>query len=149
MIDEKVMTEPARRLLQLGVALLLLGLIIGLAIPTLAVPRLGVAAHVNAVIGALFLLAFGLIWPRLRLGSGSSRLAFWLAPYSFFVASLMPLLGGIWGAGATMLPLAAGAARGSSFQEGVIAVGLITAAIAIITVCGLLLYGLRNGDASA
>ena len=71
MIDEKVMTEPARRLLQLGVALLLLGLIIGLAIPTLALPRLGVAAHLNAVIGALFLLAFGLIWPRLRLGSGS------------------------------------------------------------------------------
>jgi hydroxylaminobenzene mutase len=148
-IDGKTVTEPDRRLLQLGLVLLLLGLIIGLVIPTLAVPRLGVAAHVDAVIGALFLLVFGLIWPRLRLGTASSRLAFWLAPYSFFVASLMPLLGGIWGAGATMFPLAADAARGSSFQEGVIAGGLITAAIAIITLCGLLLHGLRNGDASA
>lgn len=93
MADKKSITEPARRLLQLGVALLLLALVVGLAIPTLAVPRLGVAAHVNAVIGALFLLAIGLIWPHLRLGSASSRLVSWLAPYSFFVASLMPLIG--------------------------------------------------------
>jgi len=149
MIDEQVVTEQARRLLQLGVVLLLLGLMIGLAIPTLAVPRLGVAAHVNAVIGALFLLVFGLIWPRLRLGPGALRLVFWLAPYSFFVASLMPLLGGVWGAGTGMLPLAAGAARGSSFEEAVIAVGLVTAGIAILTVCGLLLHGLRKGDGSA
>lgn len=48
-----------------------------------------------------------------------------------------------------MLPLAAGAARGSSLQEAVIAGGLVTAAIAIFTVCGLLLYGLRGGDESA
>jgi hydroxylaminobenzene mutase len=142
------MRDPARGLLQFGVVLLLFGLAIGLAIPALAIPRLGVAAHVNAVIGALFLLAFGLLWPRLRLGAGALRLAFWLAPYSFFVASLMPLLGGIWGAGASMLPQAAGTAHGSSLQEGVIAVGLVTAAIAIITWCGLLLYGLRSPDGS-
>ena len=46
------MRDPARRLLQIGVALLLFALVVGLAIPALAVPRLGVAAHVNAVIGA-------------------------------------------------------------------------------------------------
>ena len=143
------MTDPDRRLLRLGVALLFVGLLIGLAIPALAVPRLGVAAHVNAVVGALFLLAFGLVWPHLRLGAGASRLAFWLGPYSFFVASLMPLLGGIWGAGATMLPLAAGAVRGTPFQEGVIGVGLVTAGIAIIALCGLLFYGLRDGNAEA
>jgi hypothetical protein len=33
-------------LLQLGFLLLLLGLLIGVAIPVLGVPRLGVAAHV-------------------------------------------------------------------------------------------------------
>lgn len=138
------MAQQARRLLQLGILLLLSGLLIGLAIPALAVPRLGVAAHVNAVVGALFLLALGFLWPQLRLGARALGLAFWLAPYSFFVATLMPLLGGMWGAGSTMLPLAAGAARGSAFQEGVIAVGLVTAGAAVIVLCVLLLLGLRG-----
>ena len=137
------MADATRSLLRFGIALLFLGLLIGLAIPVLAVPRLGVAAHLNAVVGALFLLAFGLLWPHLRLRPGVSRLAFWLGPYSFFVASLMPLLGGIWGAGAAMLPIAAGTARGTPFQEGVIGAGLVSAGIAILVLCGLLFYGLR------
>ena len=132
-------------MLQFGAVLLLFALVIGLAIPALAVPRLGVAAHVNAVVGSLFLFALGLLWPQLRLSARALRLAFWLAPYSFFVASLMPLLGGTWGAGNTMLPLAAGTARGTAFQEGVIATGLVTAAVAVITLCVLLLLGLRRG----
>lgn len=140
------MRDPARRMLQMGVALLLFALAVGLAIPALPVPRLGVASHVNAVIGAVFLLAFGLIWPQLRLGAGASRWLFWLAPYSFFVASLMPLLGAIWGAGASMLPMAAGVARGSPLQEGILATGLVTAGAAIIAVCALLLIGLRTGS---
>ena len=140
------MAYQVRRLLQLGVLLLLLGLLIGLAIPALTVPRLGVAAHVNAVVGALFLLALGLLWPQLRLSTRTLRLAFWLAPYSFFVATLMPLLGGVWGAGASMLPIAAGTARGSGLQEGFIAVGLTTAGIAVIVLSVLLLLGLRGGS---
>jgi (hydroxyamino)benzene mutase len=145
-------TRQSRRLLQLGLLLLLLGLLIGLAIPALSVPRLGVAAHLNAVVGSLFLLVLGLLWPQLRLGASASRLAFWLGPYSFFVASLMPLLAAVWGAGASMLPIAAGAARGSALQEGVIAVGLTTAGVAVIILCVLLLLGLRGdtaGDADA
>jgi hydroxylaminobenzene mutase len=125
--------------------LLLLGLVVGLAIPALAVPRLGVAAHLNAVVGALFLLALGLLWPQLRLGAPARSWAFWLAPYSFFTAALMPLLGGVWRAGGTMLPLAAGTARGSALQEGVIVVGLITAGVAVIVACVLVLLGLRGG----
>jgi len=137
--------HQAHRLLQLGIVLLLLGLLIGIAIPALANPRLGVAAHVNAVIGALFLIAIAFIWPHLRLGPRALGAAFWLAIYSFFTASLMPLLGGVWGAGVTMLPLAAGTARGSAFQEGVIAVGLVTAGTAVIVLAIKLLFGLRGG----
>jgi hydroxylaminobenzene mutase len=135
----------ARRLLQLGMLLLLLGLVIGLAIPALAVPRLGVAAHLNAVIGALFLLALGLMWPQIHLGARSLTIVFWLAPYSFFVASLMPLLGGAWQAGGTMLPLAAGTARGSAVQESIIVAGLVTAGVAVLVAGVLVLLGLRGG----
>lgn len=138
------MADQGRRLLLLGALLLLLSLLIGLAIPALAVPRLGVAAHLNAVIGALFLLALGLLWPQLRLGTRGSAFAFWLAAYSFFTASLMPLLGGVWRAGGTMLPLAAGTARGSALQEGIIAVGLVTAGVAVFALGVLLVVGLRG-----
>jgi len=43
-----------------------------------------------------------------------------------------------------MLPLAAGQARGSAFQEVLIATGLRTAAVALIAVAILILWGLRT-----
>ena len=138
------MAQQSRRLLQLAVVLLLVALLIGLAIPALAVPRLGVAAHVNGVIGSLFLAVLGLVWPQLRLGPRALTWAFWLAPYSFFVATLMPFLGALWAAGGSMLPLAAGTARGSPFQEGVIGVGLVSSVVAVLALCVLLLVGLRG-----
>jgi hydroxylaminobenzene mutase len=136
-------TRDALRLVRLGVLLLLLGLLTGAVIPSLAVPRLGLSAHILGVLGGLGSVVFGLVWPRLRLGSRASALGCWLAVYSFYAGWLMPLLGGAWGAGGGMLPIAAGAARGTAFQEGVIAAGLVTAAVAIVAVCLLVLWGLR------
>jgi hydroxylaminobenzene mutase len=138
------MERQARRLLQLGVLLFLLALLVGLAIPALAVPRLGVASHINGVIGALFLLVLGLLWPKLHLSPRAAGLALWLAAYAFFTATLMPLLGGAWRAGASMLPIAAGAATGTPAQEGVIAAGLVTAGAAVIALCVVLMIGLRE-----
>jgi len=136
--------REARRLIRLGVLLLLLGLLTGAVVPSLAVPRLGLSAHILGVFGGLSSVVFGLVWPQLRLGSRASEVACWLALYSFYAGWLMPLLGGAWGAGSTMLPMAAGTARGTAFQEGVISAGLITAAVAIVAVCLMLLWGLRT-----
>jgi (hydroxyamino)benzene mutase len=86
----------------------------------------------------------GLIWPRLRLGRRSLRVAFWLAPYSFFTATLMPLLAGMWGAGGQVLPMAGGTVQGSPLQERIIAVGLASAGATVIVLCVLLLVGLRG-----
>lgn len=138
------MAEQARRAMQLGVLLALLGLLTGLVVPALAVPRLGLSAHILGVSGGFFLVVLGLLWPQLRLGPGGARLAFGSAVYAFYGGWLMPLLGGLWGAGAGMLPIAAGGARGTAFQEGVIAAGLMTSAVAILAVCGLVLWGLRG-----
>jgi len=138
------MAEQARRATQFGVLLVLLGLLTGFLVPGLAVPRLGVSAHALGVSGGFFLVVLGLLWPQLRLGPGASRLALGAAVYAFYGGWLMPLLGGFWGAGASMLPLAAGSARGTAFQEGVITAGLVTSAVAILAVCGLLLWGLRG-----
>jgi len=138
------LAEQSRRLLRFGVVLVLLALFIGLAIPALAVPRLGVAAHVNGVVGGLALIVLGLLWPHLQLSSRALGAAFWLAVYSFFVATLMPFLGGVLAAGATMLPLAAGTARGSPIEETILSVGLITAGIAVFVLFILLYLGLRR-----
>jgi hydroxylaminobenzene mutase len=138
------MEETARRMLRLGVVLLLIGLLTGLVVPALAIPRLGVAAHIVGVLGGLALLVLGLLWPRLRLSPRASSIGFALAAYAFYLGWLMPLLGGAWGAGGGMLPIAAGGVRGSGLQEGVIAAGLGTSAVAIIALCVLLLWGLRS-----
>lgn len=138
------MAGQARRMIQLGVGLVLLGLLTGLVVPALAVPRLGVSAHVLGVSGGFFLATFGLLWPQLRLGPGAARLGCALAVYAFYGGWLMPLLGGLWSAGMTILPFAAGTARGTDFQEGVIAAGLMTSAVAIVAACLIVLFGLRG-----
>jgi (hydroxyamino)benzene mutase len=48
-----------------GLALFLLGLINGFAIPRMKSPRLGLSAHLTAVQCGTFLIAAGLMWPRL------------------------------------------------------------------------------------
>ena len=138
------MREQARRMLRVGVLLLLLGLLTGVLIPALAVPRLGLSAHVVGVLSGLLLIVLGLVWPQLRLSSRAADLGFWLSVYAGYGGWLMPLLGGIWGAGASMLPMAAGSARGTPLQESVIAAGLFTCAVALVGVCGLLLWALRR-----
>jgi hypothetical protein len=42
-----------------------------------------------------------------------------------------------------MLPMAAGQARGNALQEGMIATGLITAALSLISAAIVILWGLR------
>ena len=133
------------RLIQSGVLLFLLGLLTGLAPAALALPRLGVSAHILATAGGTFLIALGLVWPRLTLRPGASMAAARLAIYANYAGWLAPLLGGSWGAGGSMLPIAAGDVRGSAFEEAIIATLLMTAALALIAVCVLVLWGLRAG----
>lgn len=132
----------SHRLLQLGVFLFLLGLLTGFAIPMLANPRMGLSSHLEGVLNGMFLLALGLIWPRLRLGSTARATTFWLAVYGTFANWAATLLAAAWGAGRTM-PIAAGAHEGTAGQEMVITVLLLSLSAAVVAVCGLVLWGLR------
>ncbi len=135
--------HQAHRLIQVGMFLFLLGLIVGLLVPLFAVPRLGLSAHLLAILQGIFLTVLGLLWPRLNLISRISRVVFWLSIYGCFSAWTANILGGALGAGNTMLPLAAGQAHGSSFQEILITILLRSAAISLITSVLLILWGLR------
>lgn len=138
-------SRQGHRLLQIGVTLLLLSALLGLAVPQFAVPRLALSAHLVGILQGLLLLALGLVWPRLRLGPAQSRIAFWLVVYQSIAAPLSNLLAGAWGAGNSIIPMAAGAAHGTAAQEAVINAGLRSAGAALIVGLVLILWGLRLG----
>ena len=142
-ISERLRRD-AHRLLQAGGLLFLLGLLVGLAVPRFTVPRLGLSTHLLGIMQGTFLMVGGLLWPKLRLTRAVSRIAHALAICGCFAAWTANLLGAVWGAGNSMLPLAAAGARGSPFQEGVIRALLISAALSLITGAAMILWGLRT-----
>jgi len=89
---------PSEILCFAGFALFLLGLLNGFAIPRMRSPRLGLSAHLTALQSAVFLIAAGLAWPHLAMGSWSGPLAdgLWI---SLALGWLALLLAGIFGAG--------------------------------------------------
>ena len=74
----------------------------------------------------------------------AARIAFWFLIYSSLVTIASFLLAAVWGAGNTIIRLAAGAARGSDFQETVIMVVAYSAAPTGIAAFALILWGLNN-----
>jgi hydroxylaminobenzene mutase len=135
--------RQGHRLLQLGMLLFLFALFVGLALPMFAVPRLGLSAHLLALMQGLFLAVAGLLWPRLRLSPAASRAGFWLAAYGCLASLAANVLAAVWGAGNTLLPMAAGQAHGTPFREGVIVAGLRTGGTALIAASIVILWGLR------
>jgi len=126
--------RQGHRLLQVGMLLFLFALLVGLAVPHFAVPRLGLSTHLLGIMQALFLMVTGLVWPRLALPRALSRVGSWLAICGCLAAWAANLFAGMSGSGNTMLPIAAGQAHGSPLQEGIIAIGLRTAAVSLIAV---------------
>lgn len=57
-------------LFELGLALFLLGLLTGLAIPAMKNPRMGLSSHLEAVLNGMFLVLLGLLWPHVELTPG-------------------------------------------------------------------------------
>ena len=136
--------QHGHRLLQVGSLLFLLGLLVGVAVPIFRVPRLGLSTHLLGITQGTFLIAVGLLWPTLRFSRATSGIGHGLAIYGCVAAWTANLLGAVWGAGAAMVPLAAGAARGTVSQELVIRILLMSAALSLVTVTLLILWGLRT-----
>jgi hydroxylaminobenzene mutase len=144
MNPSNLLVRQGHRLLQLGVALLLFTSFEGFAVPYVASPGLGRSVHTLAALSAVLLLALGLVWRRLDLGVAASRIAFWCLVYSDLATIAAFLLAAVWGAGGTVMPLAAGVARGSDIQETLIAVVGYSGAPTGIASFALMLWGLRR-----
>jgi hydroxylaminobenzene mutase len=137
-------SRQGHHLLQGGLLLFLVALLVGLMIPKFAVPRLGLSVHLLGIMQGTFLAVLGLLWPKLKLTHMIAWIGFWLILYGFFAAWIANVLAGVWGAGSSLLPMAAGPAQGSPLQEGIIMIGLGTAAMSQITALLLVLWGLRG-----
>jgi len=140
--------RESQRLLQVGISLFLVAVLLGFAVSSLAVPRLALSAHLVGLLQGIFLVVLGLVWPRLSLTQAQRRLAFLLVTYQAVAAPLSNLLAAAWGAGNSVVPMAAGAAHGSAMQEMVINIGLRSAGAAVIVSLLLILWGLRRAPAT-
>lgn len=140
------LSRHGHRLIQLGVVLFLFTSFEGFVVPYFAAPNLGRSVHTLSALSGVLLIALGLVWPRLRLGKAAWRVAFWFLIYSDLATIAAFLLGAVWGAGNTIMPIAAGSARGSDLQEAVIAAVMYPAAPTGIIAFALILWGLRLGD---
>jgi len=141
-------SRQGHRLVQLGVALFLFVTLQGLVIQNFAVPSLGRSAHTVALSSGLVLLGIGPVWPRLTLGATTTRIAFWFLVYSLLATIVAFLLAAMWGAGNSVLPLAARAAHGTALQENIIATVLVSTLPTGIIAFALILWGLRGMPAS-
>ena len=93
------MMQSAVALCFTGLLLFLLGLLNGLVIPRLRSPRLGLSAHLTAVQSGTFLIAVGLLWPKLALGAPWDLVlstGLWVSLYAIWFALF---LSGLFGAG--------------------------------------------------
>jgi len=138
-----ILSRQGHRLVQLGVALFLFTSFQGFVVPYFAAPHLGRSVHTLSGFSGVLLLALGLVWPRLDLSATAARVAFWLLIYSDLVTIISFLMAAVWGAGNATMPLAAGAAHGSDFQEMAIAIVAYSAAPTGIASFALILWGLR------
>jgi hydroxylaminobenzene mutase len=144
MIPPGLQSRQGHRLLQLGVVLLLATSFEGFVIPHMAAPALGRSTHSLAALSAVLLIALGLMWPRLDLGAATSRTAFWLLIYSDLAIIAAYLLAALWGAGNSIIPLAAGNSHGSEVQEMVLRIVAYSSGPTGIISFALILWGLRT-----
>lgn len=143
MSTSTMISRQGHRLLQIGVALLLFTSFEGFVVPYFTVPRLGLSAHTLSALLGVLLPTMGLLWPRLNLGVTTSRIAFWFLIYSALAILSTYLMAGLWGVGNSTLPIAAGPAHGSGFQEAAIMVVAYSSAPTGIVSFALILWGLR------
>ena len=124
-----------------GMVLFLLGLLTGFAIPALRSPRIGLSAHLTGVQSGTFLIACGLLWPRLSLGrwDGAVGHTLWLSLYAVWLSLV---LAGLFGAGRG-LPIAGQGITTTTAKQAVVSVLLIGGSLAVLVAVAAMLVGWR------
>ena len=132
--------QYAEWLLFLGIVLFLLGLVLGLFIPLMKNPKMGLSAHLEGILNGMFMVILGLIWSKLIIQDKWLKTTFWLTIYGSFANFIAVAIAAITGAG-KMMPIAGGK-EGASIIEGLISFLLVSLTLAMVLVCSIVLIGL-------
>ncbi len=135
--------HQADKLIFYGVFLFLLGLLVGLFIPLMANPRMGLSSHLEGVMNGIFLIALGLIWSKIDLSERWLKFTFWLSIYGTFANWFGILFAAIFNAGKN-LNIAAQGMEGSPIEEAVLNFFLVTLSLSMIIICIAVLIGLKR-----
>lgn len=130
------------QLILLGLILFLFGLIIGLAIPILQNPRMGLSAHLEAITNGMLLMILGLIWQRIMLSPKWMSINYWLLVYGTLANVTAVLLAAITGFG-KLMPIAGGK-EGNSPIEIIISFLLVSLALSMLFVLSSVIVGYKN-----
>jgi hydroxylaminobenzene mutase len=145
---DKMEAEKRRRnLFSAGILLFLLALITGMIFPVLANPRMGLSAHLVGLLGGLFLVALGAIWPEKDLPPRLDTAAFRLVIFAAYANLCTTFLAAAFATN-RLTPLAGSGHLAQAWQENLVTFGLVSSSIAMVTVCILVLWGLRRRAAA-
>jgi hydroxylaminobenzene mutase len=136
-------SESGRRLAFHGMVLFLVGLLMGIVVPAVANPRLGLSAHTGTLLNGAFLIAVGAVWAWVRLAPPIAATAYWLTVAGSYAGSLVLFLAGVWGTSRST-PLHGAGHAGTPWQENVVAAGLTLGGIALLLGSALVVWGLRG-----
>lgn len=135
--------QQSNNLIFYGILLFLLGLIVGLFIPLMANPRMGLSSHIEGVLNGMFLVILGIIWHKMALSGRWLKITFWLAIYGTFANWLSMLYAALVNAGRD-LTIAAEGKEGTPMQEAILFFLLITLSLAMIIISITVLIGLNR-----
>jgi (hydroxyamino)benzene mutase len=129
-------------LFTLGLALFLLGLLTGFALPALKNPRMALSSHLEALLNGMFLVLLGLLWPHIYLSSVLGITAVTLIVYSAYANWVAALLAAAWGAGRKFAPIAAGDHEASAGKEKFVSFLLVSLSLSIVVGVAIVIVGL-------
>jgi (hydroxyamino)benzene mutase len=138
----------ARVLLIHGLLMVMVGLVWGLAIPHTPFPRLALGAHIQFVTGGVLLIVMAILLLTLPHNVGPRSIAVMLlSAWLTWLMALSEIGNSFWGT-THMLPIAAaqaGARGGTPWQEQLVAIAHIAAALSLLAAWGLLILGFVRG----
>jgi hydroxylaminobenzene mutase len=144
---QMVLENARRRLISHGVFLFFLGLLSGVAIPAVTNPRMGLSAHMEALLNGMFLILLGgVVWKELSLSDRVATASYWLFLYAAYGSWFFCQLAAVFGA-SQVLPIASAGFSVAPWQDALVRAGLTLVACSVTLACCFLLYGLRRGAA--
>lgn len=129
-----------------GMLLILISLLLGVAIPLFASPRLALSTHLTGVQGGMMLMVFGLVWRKVSLGNFWQHISCWFVLLGTWLVWAGNLLGAVYATG-KLTPIAGAGQMSSPRDEWIVAGVLGGGSTLLVLGIVVLLFGLmRNRE---